>query len=228
MRGVPAVKAPFFCAGYCEWLSLRRSDRPSTHRPIGRPAARSRRLSRPVSRLFLAVWLGALLLALASAACAPANSAPTSTATAVTSSDAATLPIRIVAAENFYGDLASQIGGNRVAVVSILKDPNVDPHEYESSVDDARAIADARVVIENGAGYDAFVDKLLSASPRPRRIVIDVSQLTGHSAGDNPHFWYDPTTMPRVARRLFEVLIQIDPADRGYFSQRLQAFDASE
>ena len=137
-------------------------------------------------------------------------------------------PISIVAAENFYGDIATQIGGNRVTVVSILKDPNVDPHEYESSVDDAKAIGNAQIVIKNGVGYDAFIDKLLAASPRPNRIVIDVSQLTGHKDGDNPHLWYDPSTMPKVAQELTQTLSRLDPADSAYFAGRLQSFNASE
>jgi len=139
------------------------------------------------------------------------------------------VPIPIVAAENVYGDLARQIGGDRVVVTSILKDPTVDPHEYDSTVADAKAVAGARIVIKNGLGYDAFVDRLLAASPRPDRIVIDVGHLTGHrDDGDNPHLWYDPATMPRVARSLADTLTRLDPSDADYFAQRLQEFQASE
>ena len=169
-----------------------------------------------MSRVAASVLLGLLLVLFCGLGCAPDAAAPRSGT------------IQIVAAENFYGDLATQIGGDRVTVVSILKDPSVDPHEYESNVDDAKAVANARIVIKNGAGYDAFVDKLLSASPRPQRVVIDVSQLTGHQSGDNPHFWYEPTTMPKVAQKLLDLLTQLDPADKDYFSQRLQTFNTSE
>jgi zinc/manganese transport system substrate-binding protein len=137
-------------------------------------------------------------------------------------------PIRIVAAENFYGDLATQIGGDRVSVVSILSDPNADPHEYESNADDAKNIANAQIVIKNDVGYDAFMDKLMSASPRPSRIVIDVGQIAGRKDGDNPHIWYDPTTMPKVARTLAMTLGQLDPSGKGYYDERLQTFMTSE
>lgn len=169
--------------------------------------------------------LAVLGLVLASVACASASTRPTSIAGMVA---VPAQPIRIVAAENFYGDLATQIGGNRVQVVSILNDPNADPHEYESDADDAKAVANAQVVIKNSLGYDAFIDKLMSASPRPSRIVLDASALTGHQDGDNPHIWYDPTTMPKVAQQLAAILTQLDPAGKDYFTGRLQAFNASE
>jgi len=165
-------------------------------------------------------------------ACAGSPASPTppadATGQAVSTATTRSAPISIVAAENFYGDVATQIGGNRVTVVSILKDPNVDPHEYESNVDDAKAIGSAQIVIKNGLGYDAFIDKLLAASPRPNRIVIDVGQLTGHQEGDNPHVWYQLATMPKVAQKLSQTLSQLDPADAAYFNGRLQSFDASE
>ncbi|MGH2460193.1 MAG: metal ABC transporter solute-binding protein, Zn/Mn family [Chloroflexota bacterium] len=176
----------------------------------------SPRATRRLSLVVAPVLFGLLLVILSGVACAPTS----------TASDPRT--IQIVAAENFYGDLATQLGGDRVHVVSILKDPSVDPHEYESSVDDAKAVADARIVIKNGAGYDAFVDRLLAASPRSQRVVIDVSQLTGHRSGDNPHVWYDPPTMPKVAGRLTDELTRLDPADKDYFAQRLKAFNTSE
>jgi zinc/manganese transport system substrate-binding protein len=137
-------------------------------------------------------------------------------------------PIRVVAAENFYGDVAAQIGGDRVTVVAILSDPSTDPHEYESNADDAKAIANAQLIVKNSLGYDAFIDNLASASPRPDRLVVDVGTLTGHVDGDNPHVWYDPTTMPKVAQRLAAVFTQLDPADGAYFAERLQAFAARE
>jgi zinc/manganese transport system substrate-binding protein len=134
----------------------------------------------------------------------------------------------VVAAENFYGDIATQIGGDRVTVVAILSDPSTDPHEYESNTDDAKAVANAQVIVKNSLGYDAFIDNLTSASPRPSRVVVDVSQLTGHAEGDNPHQWYDPATMPKVAQRLATVFTQLDPADGAYFAERLKAFTARE
>jgi zinc/manganese transport system substrate-binding protein len=126
--------------------------------------------------------------------------------------------LKVVAAENFYGDVIAQIGGNHVQVLSILSDPSVDPHLYESSVDDAKALAGADIVVKNSVGYDAFMDKLLSASPRADRILIDVGALTGHKDGDNPHLWYDPATMPAVAQAAAQALSQKDPADQAYFA----------
>ncbi|HLG71398.1 MAG TPA: zinc ABC transporter substrate-binding protein [Chloroflexota bacterium] len=135
--------------------------------------------------------------------------------------------ITIVAAENFYGDLASQIGGSHVKVTSILSDPSVDPHLYEASVDNAKAVAGARLVIKNGAGYDGFMDKLLAASPSQRRTVIDVSQLTGTPVGANPHLWYAPATMPKVAQSIASALSAIDPASRPEYEGGLQKFQTS-
>src|SRR5690242_9025587 len=100
--------------------------------------------------------------------------------------------IQIVAGENFWGSLVSQIGGSHVQVLSIVSDPNADPHEYESNTNNARAIAMANYVIENGAGYDSWADKLLSASSAPNRKVLNVATLLGKKEGDNPHFWYSP------------------------------------
>jgi zinc/manganese transport system substrate-binding protein len=138
--------------------------------------------------------------------------------------------LRVLGVENFYADVAAQIGGAKVHVDSILSDPSVDPHVYESSVEDAKLVAQADVVIENGAGYDAFVDRLLAASPRADRIVINVAQLTGHHQGDNPHLWYDSlNTMPPLARALARALSQKDPADQPAFASGAQAFvDALE
>ena len=100
--------------------------------------------------------------------------------------------LQVVAAENFWGSLVSQIGGSHVQVLSIVSDPNADPHEYESNTTDARAVATANYVIENGAGYDSWADKLLGASENPNRKVLNVATLLGKKEGDNPHFWYDP------------------------------------
>ena len=107
--------------------------------------------------------------------------------------------VAVVAAENFYGNIVGQIAGDHVALTSIISDPNVDPHEYESSTRDAVAVAKAQLVVMNGVDYDNLMDHLLAASPNPSRKVINVAVLTGHKSGDNPHLWYDPATMPKVA-----------------------------
>jgi zinc/manganese transport system substrate-binding protein len=136
-------------------------------------------------------------------------------------------PIGIVAAENFYGDLATAIGGASVKVTSILASPDQDPHLFESSASTARDIADAAIVIYNGADYDPWMDKLLSASPKPDRAVIVAADLTGHKSGDNPHLWYGPETLPAVAQALAAELEKRDPADAVEFKANLDKFTAS-
>jgi len=135
--------------------------------------------------------------------------------------------VAVVAAENFYGNIVGQIAGDHVALTSIISDPNVDPHEYESSTRDAVAVAKAQLVVMNGVDYDTFMDHLLAASPNPSRKVINVAVLTGHKSGDNPHLWYDPATMPKVAAVVYDALLQIDPANAGSYRLWYQALGSS-
>ena len=100
--------------------------------------------------------------------------------------------IGVVAAENFWGSLVSQLGGSHVQVLSIVSDPNADPHDYESSAQDARAVAVARYVVQNGVGYDDWMSKLLAANPEAGRRVYDIGATLGKRPGDNPHLWYNP------------------------------------
>ena len=145
----------------------------------------------------------------------------------VTSARAEEGPVKVVAAENFYGAIAHRIGGLQVAVTSILNNPEQDPHLFEASPAVARQIADARVVILNGAGYDPWMTKLLQASLNRGRIVIDVAALTGKTPGDNPHLWYDPATMPKVARALAAAFSKADPDHAPEYSDRLGEMLAS-
>ena len=135
--------------------------------------------------------------------------------------------IRIVAAENFYGDIAGQLGGQHVSVTSLLSDPNVDPNEYESSVADGVAIANADIVIENGMDYDVWIDKLLSASPNLGRAVIIAGDIAPDPLPDNPHVWYGIGNIPAIARAITSALEKDDPADAAYFEGNLAAFDDS-
>lgn len=128
-------------------------------------------------------------------------------------------PVKVVAAENFYGDMASQIGGSNVAVTSILSNPDDDPHLFEVSPDTAKALTDAKVVIVNGVDYDPWMEKLLSAHKAPGRKEILVGQLIGHKSGDNPHLWYDPATMKAAAKALVADLIAVDPAHKADYEQ---------
>src|SRR5215475_13893396 len=130
--------------------------------------------------------------------------------------------IAVVAAENFYGDIARQIGGDRTAVVSILNNPDQDPHLFETTPTTVRQIAGAQLVILNGSNYDPWMEKLIAAAPRPNRIVVNAAQLTGRKAGDNPHLWYDPATMPAVASAIAAALSKADAAHASEYAARLK------
>jgi zinc/manganese transport system substrate-binding protein len=129
--------------------------------------------------------------------------------------------IVVVAAENFYGDIARQIGGDQVAVASIMNNPAQDPHLFETTPSTVRQIADAAIVILNGADYDPWMEKLLQAAPRPGRIVITAATLMGRHAGDNPHLWYQPATMPAVAKALAAAFTKADSAHAADYAARL-------
>ena len=135
--------------------------------------------------------------------------------------------IAVVAAENFYGDIARQIGGDRIEVVSILSNPDQDPHLFEATPGVVRQIADAKIVVLNGADYDPWMDKLLAAAPKPDRIVINVAQITGAKAGGNPHLWYAPATMPAVATAIAKAFAAADEANASDYALRLSAVLAS-
>jgi len=128
-------------------------------------------------------------------------------------------PVKVVAAENFYGDMASQIGGANIAVTSILSNPDDDPHLFEASPETAKALSDAKVVIVNGVDYDPWMEKLLSAHNAPGRKEIIVARLVGHKPGDNPHLWYDPAYMKAAAKALVADLIAVDPAHKADYEQ---------
>ncbi len=121
-------------------------------------------------------------------------------------------PVRVVAAENFYGDIISQIGGGRVQVLSVLDRPDQDPHMFEASVSTARALSHARLVVYNGGGYDPWMKKLLAAAKSPGRRVVITARLLDAKPGANPHFWYDPAVMPVVAEVVAAALEALDPA----------------
>ena len=135
--------------------------------------------------------------------------------------------LTIVAAENFYGDLARQIGGSNVTVTSILASPDDDPHLFETSPSTARIIADAKIIIYNGADYDPWMDKLLSASTSKDRTTIVAADLIGKKSGDNPHLWYDPATLPAIAKALSADLAKRDPTNAVHYEANLKAFQTS-
>jgi zinc/manganese transport system substrate-binding protein len=159
----------------------------------------------------------ALALACGAAACSTADGPPAGSGRIVT----------VVAAENFWGSIASQVGGAHVRVESIISNPSTDPHSYEPTAADARAIAAARLVIENGAGYDPWVGRLLAADQGQPITVLDIASALRVPAGGNPHRWYNPADVRAVVARLAASYGRIDPADRAYFARRLAWFTSS-
>ncbi len=136
-------------------------------------------------------------------------------------------PIQVVAGENFWGSLVSQLGGSRTQVTSIVTDPNADPHEYESNSQDAQAITNAAFVIVNGIGYDDWALKIIAASNNPHQVVLNVGDFLGKKEGDNPHVWYSPTYVNETVKAMYNDLLTIDPADTSYFTQQYATLNAS-
>jgi zinc/manganese transport system substrate-binding protein len=132
--------------------------------------------------------------------------------------------IEVVAAENFWGSIAAQIGGQHVHVVSIITNPNTDPHVYEPTASDGRTLAGAQMVIENGIGYDPWVPQLLK-SAGSKATVLNVGDLLGVADGGNPHRWYNPTDTQTVIAQVTADYQKLDPADAAYFAQQQSAFN---
>jgi len=136
--------------------------------------------------------------------------------------------IRAVGAENEYADVLAQIGGRYVSVSSILNNPNTDPHTFEASTRVAQEVSQAQLIVQNGVGYDHFMNNMESASPSSLRHVIVVQHVLGlPTATPNPHLWYNPTTMAPVARAMASALSQIQPSHATYFHAQLSTFISS-
>jgi zinc/manganese transport system substrate-binding protein len=137
-------------------------------------------------------------------------------------------PVRAIGVENEYADVISQIGGKYVQVQAIETDPNTDPHTFEASPKIAKEIAAAQLIVVNGVGYDDWADKIMSASHRPNRKVINVQKLLGLPDDTaNPHLWFDPKTMPAVAKAVGDTLAELDPAQAADFHANAEKFVAS-
>ena len=143
-------------------------------------------------------------------------------------SSANTNRISVVAAENFWGSIAGQIAGDRANVRSIITDPAQDPHNYEPTAQDARALAMSRLAILNGVGYEPWAPKLLAANPDGARIVLDVGSLLRLHDGDNPHRWYSPANVDSVAYHITADLSKLDPRNANYYSRRLASFETTD
>jgi len=163
----------------------------------------------------------ALLMALVLAGCGGSSSASSG-------AGSSNGKINAVAAENEYANVIEQIGGKYVKVTAIESDPNTDPHTFEASPSVAQAVSAASVLIENGVGYDTYMEKIESASPNPSRKVINVQKLLGLPASTpNPHLWYKPETMPAVAKALASDLSALQPAHAAYFQENAKKFEES-
>lgn len=132
--------------------------------------------------------------------------------------------LQVVAAENFWGSIASQLAGAKAHVQSIISNPASDPHSYEPTAADARTLAGARLAIVNGVGYDPWAPKLLAADATPGPTVLTVGALLGLKDGDNPHRWYSPADVESVAQDVSADLGRLDPRDASYFAARLASF----
>jgi zinc/manganese transport system substrate-binding protein len=133
--------------------------------------------------------------------------------------------VRVVAGENAYGDIVQQIGGSHVSVTSVLSDPNSDPHLFEPGTRNGLAVSEAQLVIQNGLGYDAFMDKLERAAPSSHRLVVTIADALGvHGSDANPHLWYDVPKLHLVAGAIASALIKVDAADAPAYRAGLNRF----
>ncbi|WP_042373652.1 metal ABC transporter solute-binding protein, Zn/Mn family [Streptacidiphilus neutrinimicus] len=184
--------------------------------------------SRPVARRPSRGALGGAVIALVATVSACATTAPPGSRSASGSGVArgGGGVIQVVAAENFWGSIATQLGGSHVHVSSVITNPDTDPHSYEPTAADARTVTGAQYVIVNGIGYDAWADKLLATNPGSGRSELKVGDLVGIQPGGNPHRWYSPANVHQVIERITADYQRIDPADAAYFEQRKQTFEA--
>jgi zinc/manganese transport system substrate-binding protein len=187
---------------------------------ISKQQTRVRKRARTVRRAALACVAAALALAAAACGSNTANSGGnTTTGLAV---------INAIGAENEYANVLGQIGGKYVHVSAILDNPNTDPHTFEASPQVAQEVSAAELIVQNGVGYDTWINKIESASPNPKRKVIVAQNVLGLPADTpNPHLWYDPKTMPAVARVMAADLSSLQPAHKAYFQANLATFDKS-
>jgi len=136
--------------------------------------------------------------------------------------------LRVVAAENFWGSIAAQLGGTKIEVSSIIVNPETDPHSYEPSAKDARTMADAAIAIVNGIGYDEWASRLLAADSEEGGrgpLTLNVGDVLGYKAGENPHQWYSPAHVHAVVDAIVADYDKVLPADKSYFAQQQRAFE---
>ena len=181
----------------------------------------------PTARTTPRVGAGRTVSMVAAVALALVGCSTASSGQGVASAGAASKVIRVVAAENFWGSIAAQLGGRQVAVRSIIDSPAADPHDYEPTAADGRSIASADLVLSNGIGYDAWAGQLAAANPVEGRLELTVGALIGVAPGGNPHRWYNPDDVQRVINQLVVDYQRIDPADASYFLAQQAAFETT-
>lgn len=173
--------------------------------------------------LFPALSVAALVVAVAG--CSTSSGASNGTAGSAGRAPGGGAVIQAAASINAWGSILSQLGGVHVNTTSVITNPDTDPHDYEPTPADGRTIASARLFIENGIGYDSWAAKAVTANPDSSRTVIDVGQLVGVAAGGNPHRWYSPADVEKVAGAITADLKKIDPADAAYYDTRHKTFE---
>jgi zinc/manganese transport system substrate-binding protein len=136
--------------------------------------------------------------------------------------------LQVVAAENVWGSIASQLGGGKVAVDSMIVNPNTDPHSYEATASDGVLVARSRMALVNGLGYDGWASKLLAANPSSARAVLDVGNLLGLKEGGNPHQWYSPSSVQRVTNQVVADYKRLDPTNATYFDRQRATFESRD
>jgi zinc/manganese transport system substrate-binding protein len=156
-----------------------------------------------------------LAVALVAASCSSGGSSSTASTSG---------RLQVVAAENFWGSIASQLGGDKVTVKSVITNPDTDPHDYEPTAADGRTVASARYVVVNGIGYDAWADKLLASNPVSGRTVLNVGNLVGVKPGGNPHRWYSPPNVQQVIDQITADYKRLAPNDAAFFDQQRSTF----
>jgi zinc/manganese transport system substrate-binding protein len=185
------------------------------HITANRSGARTSRRHRGIVLVSSAAALG-MLAAGCSGGTTAANTANGSTV------------INAIGAENEYANVLGQIGGRYVHVSAILNNPNTDPHTFEASPHVAQEVSSAQLIVQNGVGYDTWISNMEAASANPKRKVIVVQHLLGlPDSTPNPHLWYDPKTMPAVAKAMVSDLSALLPAHAAYFQANLKTFDRS-
>jgi len=166
------------------------------------------------------LWLACLFILLFLASACSGGSTGSTTSSSSTA-------INVVAAENFYGDIVKQLGGSHVSVTSIISDPNIDPHQYESNAQTAIQVSKAQLVIETSGGYDDWMDKILSGSPNPNRLLLKGFDIAQVKLPENVHVWYSIDNVATIAQAITNDLEKLDPADAATFENNLQMFKQS-